>query len=124
MHRPELVVSLRQQHAARRAILAEDFHEAESVSGPAELQAHQDHQTETEQQEAKRCESVLQSDPLVIGGEHVALPPRLHVTFDAMPLLLLISNADRVAEQPLGVVGVQPLVPDSELFSLCHASST
>src|SRR5438105_7136699 len=121
MHRAELVVRFRKEDATRRAAFTEKLECAECVARPAELQPHQDHQAETEEQKAQRGDSVLDADPLVIGRENVLSPERKRVTGDAMLLLFLLAQANGLAKKFLRVVRVQPLRSDSELFSLRHA---
>src|SRR5258708_31973551 len=118
MHRAELVISLGEQNPARCARLAEQLHDAERLPRPPELQAHQDHQTETEQQEAEGGEAILDADPLVVRGEDIAANPRLMMP--AVRALLIVHDTKRLAERPVRFISVHPLRTYPDLSSQSH----
>ena len=117
---PSWLYASGQQDAAGRAPFAEDLQRVERVAGPAELQAHQQHQAEAEEKEAERGEAVLHADPFVIGGEDVLADERLLMTGELVLLLFFLADADRFLEKLLRVIRVEPLGSYSELSSLSH----
>ncbi len=121
MHRAKLVVGLGEKDAAGGAALAEDFHEAECVAGPSELQTHQQHQEEAEQQEAEGRHPILDADPFVVDGEDVLADEGLLVS--SMTRVLFLLDAHRLAEKLLRVARVHPLFTDPELTFRCHGAS-
>ena len=114
MHRAELVVSLGKHHAAGRAAFAEDLENRPRLAGRGELQSHQQHQAEAEEQEAERRHPVLNPDPLVIGGEDVFADEGLVMLF-TMRAVFFFTKSNRFAQQLLRVTGVEPLLAYSEL---------
>src|SRR4029079_2027265 len=104
------------------APFAEDFEDAEGVARLGELQTHQQHQAEAEEEEAQRGHAVLDADPLVVDGEDVLAEERLLVAVTVLGLFFL-ADAHRIAEQPLRVIRVEPLLAYPELPSRwCHSS--
>ena len=114
MHRAELVVSLGEHDAAGRAALAENLEDRPRLAGRGELQSHQQHQAEAEEQEAERRHPVLDADPFVIGGEDVFADERLVMRF-AVRAVLFFLHAHRFAKNLLRVTRIEPLLAYSDL---------
>ena len=75
VHRPELVVELREHRPARHARLTEEVaDQRQRGARVGQVPAHQHHQREAEEQEQHAGDGVLDADHLVIGREDV-LPP-------------------------------------------------
>ena len=80
VHRPELVVEVREHRPARHARLAEEAAEhRQRGARVGELPAHQHHQREAEEEEQQGGDGVLDADDLVVGGEDV-LPPEAELS--------------------------------------------
>ncbi len=75
VHRPELVVELREHRPARHARLAEDpAEQRQRGARVGELPAHEHHQRKAEEEKQQAGDRVLDADDLVVGGEDVLAP--------------------------------------------------
>ena len=75
VHRPELVVELREHRPARHARLAEEAaDQRQRGARVGELPAHEHHQRKAEEEEQHAGDGVLDADDLVVGGEDVLAP--------------------------------------------------
>jgi hypothetical protein len=72
VHRPELVVEVREHRPAGHASLAEDpAEQRQRGARVGELPAHEHHQRKAEEEEQQAGDGVLDADDLVVDGENV-----------------------------------------------------